>query len=666
MANTAPVVTIGNHSLLYNQWQKMQPWLTYFDADGNPAQSFQFFDGGTAATSGYFWTPSNSHWDAGTAIDVAASDLSDVWLRAGSVGGSETLWARAFDGTDWSTWTSFTFTTIPNTPPVATINDQQLHTNTWAQVTNWLNYSDANGDAATKYQFWDSGTAATSAYFWTPTNSHWAANTVIDVSAADLANVWVQGGSTTGSETMWVRAFDGTDWSNWDTFTLTSTNSAPVVTTGDHSIHVGQWVTVGNWLTASDADNDAITKYQFWDSGTAATSAYFWTPTNSHWDANTVIDVSAADLANVWIQGGSATGSETMWVRGFDGTTWSNWDTFTLTSTVNTPPVATINDQSVHVNQWVKPEGWLSTSDAEGDTITKYQFWDSGTAATSAYFWTPTNSHWDANTVIDVSASDLDNLWIQGGSATSSETMWVRAFDGTAWGNWDSFNLTSTNTAPTVAISDHSLNAAQWAQLVNWTTASDADGDAITKYQFWDGGSAANSAYFWTPANSHWAANTVIDVAASDLASVWVQGGTAGGSETMYVRAFDGTAWSNWDSFTLTSLPNHAPVASINDQTLHVNEWSQVSNLLSYSDVDGNPATEYQFFDGGNTANSGYFWTSANSHWAASTVIDVSAAAVDDVWVRGGAATGAEPMYVRAFDGIDWGAWHAFVLTTIV
>ncbi|HEX8032136.1 MAG TPA: hypothetical protein VF491_26930, partial [Vicinamibacterales bacterium] len=266
MANTAPVVTIGNHSLLYNQWQMMQPWLTYFDADGNPAQSFQFFDSGTSATSGYFWTPSNSHWDANTVIDVAASDLSDVWVRAGSVGGSETLWARAFDGTDWSSWTSFTFTTIPNTPPVATINDQQLHTNTWAQVTNWLNYSDANGDAATKYQFWDSGTSDTSAYFWTPTNSHWAANTVVDVSAADLANVWVKGGSATGSETMWVRAFDGTDWSNWDSFTLTSTNTAPVVTTGDHSIHMGQWVTVGDWLTTSDADNDTITKYQFWDS----------------------------------------------------------------------------------------------------------------------------------------------------------------------------------------------------------------------------------------------------------------------------------------------------------------------------------------------------------------------------------------------------------------
>ena len=69
----------------------------------------------------------------------------------------------------------------------------------------------------------------------------------------------------------------------------------------------------------------------------------------------------------------------------------------------------------------------------------------------------------------------------------------------------------------------------------------------LRNYQFWDGNSAANSAYFWTPANSHWAAGTAIDVAASDLANVWVQGGTAGGSDTMYLRAFDGTAWGNWD-----------------------------------------------------------------------------------------------------------------------
>ncbi|WP_249142733.1 hypothetical protein [Bradyrhizobium sp. AUGA SZCCT0160] len=146
-----------------------------------------------------------------------------------------------------------------------------------------LSYSDPNGDAATKYQFWDSGTSATSAYFWTPTNTHWAANTTIEVSAADLANVWVRSGSTTGSETLWVRAFDGSDWGAWDTFAMASTNATPVAAINDHSLHQGQWAKIDNWLSVVDGDNDTITKYQFWDSGTAATSAFFWTPTNSHW-----------------------------------------------------------------------------------------------------------------------------------------------------------------------------------------------------------------------------------------------------------------------------------------------------------------------------------------------------------------------------------------------
>ena len=34
---------------------------------------------------------------------------------------------------------------------------------------SWISYSDADGNAATQYQFWDGGTGANSGYFWTPT-----------------------------------------------------------------------------------------------------------------------------------------------------------------------------------------------------------------------------------------------------------------------------------------------------------------------------------------------------------------------------------------------------------------------------------------------------------------------------------------------------------------
>src|SRR5262245_50840910 len=111
--------------------------------------------------------------------------------------------------------------------------------------------------------------------------------------------------------------------------------------------------------------------------------------------------------------------------------------------------------------------------------------------------------------------------------------------------------------APVAAIADHSLKINEWFKVANWLSYSDADGNPAVKYQFWDGGTGASSGYFWTSeANPHEPANTVIEVAAADITNVWVRGGAAAGAETMWVRAFDGTSWGNWDSFTLTTLPN--------------------------------------------------------------------------------------------------------------
>ena len=208
------------------------------------------------------------------------------------------MWVRAFDGTDWSAWDSFTLTTLPNTPPVATINDHSLHTNEWSQVASWVSYSDADSNPATQYQFWDGGSASNSGYFWTPNNPHHAANTAITVAASDLNNVWVQGGQAGGSETMYVRAFDGTDWSAWDSFDFTTlpTHSAGRDGQGTRRLHLNEWHKMQDWFSTTDADGNAITQYQFWDSGTSASSGYFWTPDNPHHAADTAITVNAADL----------------------------------------------------------------------------------------------------------------------------------------------------------------------------------------------------------------------------------------------------------------------------------------------------------------------------------------------------------------------------------
>ncbi len=227
--NTPPVATIADQSLQTNQWSQVNSWVTYSDAENSAATQYEFWDSGTAADSGYFYTPGNAQHAANTSITVAASDLANVWVRGGQTGGTETMWVRAFDGSDWSAWDSFVFTTQGNTPPVATIADQSLQTNQWSQVNSWVTYSDTENSAATQYEFWDGGTASDSGYFYTPGNAQHAANTSITVAASDLDSVWVRGGQTGGSETMWVRAFDGSDWSAWDSFVFTTTDNAFMV-----------------------------------------------------------------------------------------------------------------------------------------------------------------------------------------------------------------------------------------------------------------------------------------------------------------------------------------------------------------------------------------------------------------------------------------------------
>jgi Ca2+-binding RTX toxin-like protein len=73
-----------------------------------------------------------------------------------------------------------------------------------------------------------------------------------------------------------------------------------------------------------------------------------------------------------------------------------------------------------------------------------------------------------------------------------------------------------------------------------------------------DGGSAGTragtSGYFSTPDNQHQPAGVAFDVLAGDLGSVWLHGGAAGGTDTISVRASDGTNWGDWTAFTLTTV----------------------------------------------------------------------------------------------------------------
>ncbi|MVT66203.1 hypothetical protein GPL21_13925 [Bradyrhizobium pachyrhizi] len=547
----APVVTASNVTALHGQTSALASSLfSVSDNENDTITQYAFWD-----------TGGNGHWvvngvaqSAGVEIDVAAANLSQVSYVFGPGGSTpDTLYVRANDGSKWSSWTAFTATPGPDIAPVVTAsNVTAIHGQTSALASSLFSVSDNENDTITQYAFWDTGG-----------NGHWVVNGVaqsagveIDVAAANLSQVsyvFGPGGST--PDTLYVRANDGSKWSTWTAFTATpGPDTAPVVTASNVTALHGQTSALASSLfSVSDSENDTITQYAFWDTGG-----------NGHWvvngvaqAANTEVDVSAANLSQVsYVFGPGGSTPDTLWVKANDGSMWSAWKSFTATPGPDTAPVVTASNANVtgvHDHS-IAASSLFSVTDAENDTITQYAFWDTGG-----------NGHWvvngvaqAANTEIDVSAANLSQVsYVFGPGGSPSDTLWVKANDGSMWSSWKSFTATATNQAPTVSVSNVTTVSGQVFAASSLVSATDADGDTITKYALWD----SNTNGRWNVNGVNQSANTEIDVTSAQLAQTTYQAGS--GTDQLWIRAYDGSAWGVWQPFNVTGeSPSSATIAA--------------------------------------------------------------------------------------------------------
>ncbi|WP_375774761.1 AIDA repeat-containing protein [Bradyrhizobium sp. ma5] len=651
--DAAPVVTAPNVTATHGETSALATSLfSTSDADNDTMTQYAFWDTGG---SGH-WAINGVAQLADTEIDVSAANLSQVSYVFGPTGStSDTLYVRANDSYLWGAWTAFTATPGPDHAPVVTApNVTATHGETSAIATSLFSTSDADNDTMTQYAFWDTGG-----------NGHWAingvaqlANTEIDVSAGNLSQVsYVFGPTGSTPDTLYVRANDGYLWGTWTAFTATpGPDHAPVVTAPNVTVTVGETSTLATTLfSTSDADNDTMTQYAFWDTGG-----------NGHWVvngvaqlANTEIDVSAANLSQVsYVFGSPGSMPDTLYVRANDGYLWGAWTAFTAPPGADNPPVVMAqNVTAVHGETSALATSLFSATDADNNTITQYAFWDTGG-----------NGHWAingvaqaANTEIDVSAANLSQVsYVFGPGGSPSDTLYVRANDGMLWGTWTAFTATPgpdhapVVTAPTVTVTPGETSTLATSLF----SVTDADGDTIAQYAFWD-----------TGGNGHWvvngvaqAANTEIDVSAANLSQVsYVFGPTGSPPDTLYIRANDGFMWGGWTGFTAPSGSDHAPVVTApNVAATHGETSALATSLFSATDADSNTITQYAFWD-----------TGGNGHWAingvaqaANTEIDVSAANLSQVsYVFGPTGTTPDTLYVRANDGLLWGTWTGFTAT---
>jgi hypothetical protein len=165
----------------------------------------------------------------------------------------------------------------------------------------------------------------------------------------------------------------------------------------------------------------------------------------------------------------------------------------TIASTIvaNHAPVVTADNVTATVGESFAASSLFSVTDADGDTITEYQFYD-GPVATGHF--TVNGVVQGINQIVDVTATQLAQTTFVAGPGT--DDVYVRAFDGKNWsvenGNWTMLHVTApAASAPTVG-TDPS---------VFWITST--NGDSFHFHSLSRGNTQEHDEPFLEPASSN-------------------------------------------------------------------------------------------------------------------------------------------------------------------
>ena len=132
-------------------------------------------------------------------------------------------------------------------------------------------------------------------------------------------------------------------------------------------------------------------------------------------------------------------------------------------------------------------------------------------------------------------------------------------------------------------------------------------------------------------------------------------------TDTLYVRASDGSAVSAFASFTITPGPNNAPVVTAAPKILtHAQTVGGVaaSTFFTATDADSDPILSYDFYDvgtgGGHLALNGVTQASG-------AILTYTASQLSQLTYQAGSA--ADTLYVRASDGSASSAFASASIT---
>ena len=179
---------------------------------------------------------------------------------------------------------------------------------------------------------------------------------------------------------------------------------APVVTATNVTLGVGQTsIAASSLFSAVDPDGNSIATYAFMDTGPGHFVLNGMAEPN-----NQEVDVTAAQLSQLTYQSAAGSAADTLQVRVYDSTLWSNWTSFTVT-----PPAVVIQTDGSTALTTVGANFFLDNTGSGSGPSLKYH----GAAVTPGEFGTSTPIG-----AVQVAGGGYDVAWKD--AATNQYAVW--------------------------------------------------------------------------------------------------------------------------------------------------------------------------------------------------------------------------------------------------
>lgn len=444
--------------------------------------------------------------------------------------------------------------------PTVTVEDQTILLGSTSELANLFTANDPDGDPITRIRVRDNNNNIDSGYL-TFNGVVQPPNTVLIYDWADLDKLVYRSGTAISVEQLDISVEAGGQWSDFSSFLMYSVvenvNRPDLVFT-DLTTVQNEFSRVADTVSYSDPDGWPVTRWKVRDRNPGPYSGYLQlngeilAPMEWHY-------VEVEDFGNLRFYAGfSAPNLDVLDIRARDGANWSWLTTANSFTTLNfNRPVVVPSEYLIATDERVALEDLFSVTDADNNTIKQYRFWDA------------TPHAWSGNMLLDglpiganqwfqIDSADLGRMEWESASRNFNEEIRIQAFDGTHWSTIQNIRV-ATNEKPVIGVG-RNYSIRQQLEFVDLSELVQKldDGPAYISYEVYDSNTDVLSGGFrqgqqvLTPGQVH--TLTPQEFFSLDFKSgVYEQRSV----DEVYVRANNGTFWSDWTRHTIRTEPEY-------------------------------------------------------------------------------------------------------------